>query len=154
VPVGTTVIDRDTGTVLANLDYDGASFTVAKGGIGGRGNKAFTTATERAPHYSEKGGPYEEHFLDLVLKVISDVGIVGFPNAGKSTFVSKVSNAHPEIAPYPFTTLSPKIGVVKLDDSKNFVVADLPGLIKGASMGKGMGNEFLSHIEKTKVLML
>ena len=154
VPVGTTVIDRDTGNVLANLDYDGASFTVAKGGIGGRGNKAFTTATERTPHYSEKGGPYEEHFLDLVLKVISDVGIVGFPNAGKSTFVSKVSNAHPEIAAYPFTTLSPKIGVVKLDDEKSFVIADLPGLIKGASMGKGMGNEFLSHIEKTKVLML
>jgi len=154
VPVGTTIIDRSTGKVIAELNKDGESVVVAKGGKGGRGNKAFTTSTERAPRYSEKGEPYEEKDLELVLKIISDVGIVGFPNAGKSTFISKVSNAHPEIAPYPFTTLSPKIGVVKLDEFRSFVIADLPGLIEGASLGKGMGNQFLSHIEKTKVLML
>lgn len=153
VPVGTTIVDRNTGKVIAELNKDGDSIVVAKGGKGGRGNKAFTTSTERAPHYSEKGGPYEEKELELILKVISDVGIVGFPNAGKSTFISKVSNAHPEIAPYPFTTLSPKIGVVKLDELRTFTIADLPGLIEGASTGKGLGNQFLSHVEKTKVLM-
>ncbi|MGC9172310.1 GTPase ObgE [Caldisericum sp.] len=153
VPVGTTIIDRNTGKVIAELNKDGESIVVAKGGKGGRGNKAFTTSTERAPHYSEKGGPYEERDLELILKVISDVGIVGLPNAGKSTFISKVSNAHPEIASYPFTTLSPKIGVVKLDELRSFTIADLPGLIEGASKGKGLGNQFLSHIEKTKVLM-
>lgn len=153
VPVGTTIIDRESGKVIAELNKDGESVVIAKGGKGGRGNKAFTTSTERAPRYSEKGGPYEEKDLELILKVISDVGIVGFPNAGKSTFISKVSNAHPEIASYPFTTLSPKIGVVKLDEMRSFTIADLPGLIEGASSGKGLGNQFLSHIEKTKVLM-
>lgn len=154
VPVGTVIIDRANDKVIGELNKDGDFLVVAKGGRGGRGNKAFTTSTERAPRYNELGEPAKEKDLELVLKILSDVGIVGLPNAGKSTFISKVSNARPEIAPYPFTTISPKIGVVKLDDLRSFVIADLPGLIKGAAKGKGMGNQFLSHIEKTKVIMI
>ena len=153
VPVGTLVIDRSNGKILADLNEDGKSVVVAKGGKGGRGNKSFATAVERAPHYSEKGEPGVEKKLELRLKILSDVGIVGFPNAGKSTLLSKVTNAHPTIANYAFTTLSPKIGVVDLGEGKRFVMADLPGLIEGASEGKGMGNEFLAHIERAKVLL-
>jgi len=153
VPVGTVVIDRDTNQVIADLNEDGKKIVVARGGKGGKGNKSFATPTERAPHYSERGEKGEEKRLELRLKLISDVGIVGFPNAGKSTLLSKVTNAHPTVANYAFTTLSPKIGVVDLGMGKRFVMADLPGLISGASEGKGMGNEFLSHIERTKVLL-
>ncbi len=153
VPVGTIVIDRDLNKVLADLNEDGKLIIVAKGGRGGKGNKSFATPTERAPHYSEKGESGEEKRLELRLKLISDVGVVGFPNAGKSTLLTKVTNAHPTIANYAFTTLSPKIGVVDISTGKHFVMADLPGLIEGASDGRGMGNEFLSHIERTKVLL-
>ncbi len=153
VPVGTLVIDRETEKIIADLNEDGKSVIVAKGGKGGKGNKSFATPVERAPHYSEKGEPGVERRLELRLKILSDVGIVGFPNAGKSTLLSKVSNARPTIANYAFTTLSPKIGVVDLGEGKRFVMADLPGLIEGASEGKGMGNEFLAHIERTKVLL-
>ncbi len=153
VPVGTLVIDRETEKIIADLNEDGKSVIVAKGGKGGKGNKSFATPVERAPHYSEKGEPGVERRLELRLKILSDVGIVGFPNAGKSTLLSKVSNARPTIANYAFTTLSPKIGVVGLGAGKRFVMADLPGLIEGASEGKGMGNEFLAHIERTKVLL-
>ncbi len=153
VPVGTLVIDRDTKRVIADLNKDGKSVIVAKGGNGGRGNKSFATAVERAPHYSEKGEPGIERKLELRLKILSDVGIVGFPNAGKSTLLSKITHARPTIANYAFTTLSPKIGVADLGEGKKFVIADLPGLIEGASEGKGMGNEFLTHIERTKVLL-
>lgn len=153
VPVGTLVIDRETEKIIADLNEDGKSVIVAKGGKGGKGNKSFATPVERAPHYSEKGDPGVERRLELRLKILSDVGIVGFPNAGKSTLLSKVSNAHPTIANYAFTTLSPKIGVADLGAGKRFVMADLPGLIEGASEGKGMGNEFLAHIERTKVLL-
>ena len=153
VPVGTIIINRDTNRVIADLNKDGKSIVVAKGGKGGRGNKSFATSTERAPHYSEKGEDAEEKRLELRLKLISDVGVVGFPNAGKSTLLTRVTNAHPTVANYAFTTLSPKIGVVDLGMEKRFVMADLPGLIEGASEGRGMGNEFLSHIERTKVLL-
>ncbi len=153
VPVGTVVIDRDSEKVIADLDKDGKSVVVARGGKGGRGNKSFATSTERAPHYSEKGEPGVEKRLELRLKILSDVGIVGLPNAGKSTLLSKVTNARPTVANYAFTTLSPKIGVVDLGEGRRFIMADLPGLIEGASEGKGMGNEFLAHIERTKVLL-
>lgn len=154
VPVGTVVIDRDSSEVICDLSKEGQSFVVAKGGKGGRGNKSFATSTERAPRYSEKGEPFQEKHLELNLKILSDIGIIGAPNAGKSTLLSKVSHAKPKIADYPFTTLSPKIGVVELGINKRFVIADLPGLIQGASEGKGMGNEFLAHVERTKVLLL
>ncbi|MGC9124954.1 MAG: GTPase ObgE, partial [Caldisericaceae bacterium] len=154
VPVGTTVIDRDSGLLIKDLDKDGESAIVAKGGKGGKGNKSFATSRDQAPRYSEKGEPGEEKQLELVLKILSDVGVIGAPNAGKSTLLSQVSNAKPTIANYPFTTLSPKIGTVKLEDGSSFVIADLPGLIEGASAGKGMGVEFLSHVERTKLLLL
>ncbi len=153
VPVGTLIIDRDTQKIIADLDEHGKSVVVARGGKGGKGNKSFATSVERAPHYSEKGEPGTERRIELRLKILSDVGIVGFPNAGKSTLLTETTNAHPTIANYAFTTLSPKIGVVDLGEGKRFVMADLPGLIEGASEGKGMGNEFLTHIERAKVLL-
>lgn len=153
VPLGTIIIDTSTQKILKDLDNEGETFIAAKGGIGGRGNKHFATSVERTPHYSEKGSEGEEKRLELKLKILSDVGIVGAPNAGKSTLLSKVSNAKPKIADYPFTTLSPKIGVVDLGINKRFVIADLPGLIEGAHKGKGMGNQFLSHVERTKILL-
>jgi GTP-binding protein len=154
VPVGTTVIDRESNSIIKDLDKEGDFVVVSKGGKGGRGNKSFATSTDRAPRYSEKGEPGEEKQIELVLKILSDVGIVGAPNAGKSTLLSQVSNAKPTIANYPFTTLSPKIGTVKLTNGRSFVIADLPGLIEGASAGKGMGIEFLSHVERSKLLVL
>ncbi len=154
VPVGTTVIDRESSRVIKDLDKDGEVIVVVNGGRGGRGNRSFATSTDRAPRYSEKGESSEEKSIELVLKILSDVGLVGAPNAGKSTLLSAVSNAKPKIASYPFTTLSPKIGTVELSMGKSFVIADLPGLIEGASEGKGMGLEFLSHVERTKLLIL
>jgi GTP-binding protein len=154
VPVGTTVIDRNSGSIIKDLDKNGESVVVAKGGKGGRGNRSFATSTDRAPRYSEKGEPGEEKSIELVLKILSDVGIIGAPNAGKSTLLSQISNAKPTIANYPFTTLSPKIGTVRLTNGSSFVIAELPGLIEGASNGRGMGIEFLSHVERTKLLLL
>ncbi len=154
VPVGTLVFDKKSQELLCDLSRDGQTFIVAKGGRGGRGNRHFANSRERTPRYSEKGGSFEEKELELKLKMISHIGVVGAPNAGKSTLLSKVTNAKPTIADYPFTTLSPKIGVVDLGFEKRFIMADLPGLIEGAHSGKGMGNEFLSHIERTKVLLL
>lgn len=154
VPRGTIILNRDTNEIIADLDKDNQSVVVAKGGKGGKGNKSFATPTERAPHYSENGEKSKTIRIELRLKILSDVGIIGLPNAGKSTLLTAVSNAKPTIANYPFTTLSPKIGMVKIDMNKSFLMADLPGLIEGASKGKGMGNEFLAHIERTKVLLV
>ena len=152
VPEGTTVIDQDTGLVICDLVNDGDSFVVCHGGRGGRGNKAFATQQEPAPKMSEYGEPGEERIVKCELKVLADVGLVGMPSVGKSTILSLISAANPKIAAYHFTTLSPNLGVVKLKNEKNFVVADLPGLIEGASNGAGLGEKFLKHASRTKVI--
>lgn len=152
VPPGTVVRDAETGEVLADLVKPDSQFTVVKGGRGGRGNARFATAARQVPRVAEKGEPGQERWLVLELKLIADVGIVGVPNAGKSTLLSVVSNAKPKIADYPFTTLEPNLGVVIYDD-RDLVFADIPGLIEGAHMGVGLGHSFLRHVQRTRILV-
>lgn len=152
VPIGTQVFDADSGELICDLDADGKTAVVAKGGRGGRGNARFATPWDRAPRRAEPGEAGERRLLRLELKVLADVGILGFPNVGKSTFIASVSRARPKIADYPFTTLVPNLGVVSLGEERTFVVADIPGIIEGASSGAGLGLRFLRHVERTKVL--
>ncbi|MCI9072156.1 MAG: GTPase ObgE [Lachnospiraceae bacterium] len=153
VPQGTVIKEAETGKVIADMSGDHRRMVLLKGGRGGNGNQHYATSTMQAPKYAQPGQPAQELTLLLELKVIADVGLVGFPNVGKSTLLSRVSNAQPKIANYHFTTLSPNLGVVDLEDSRGFVIADIPGLIEGASQGAGLGHEFLRHIERTKVII-
>ncbi len=152
VPVGTVITDQETGLILGDLTKNGEEVVVATGGRGGRGNMALATRSNLCPSYAENGEPGEERKVRVELKLLADVGLVGMPSVGKSTFISDVSAAKPKIAAYHFTTLSPNLGVVKTKDNRSFVIADLPGLIEGASLGEGLGDEFLKHIERTRII--
>ncbi|WP_206932513.1 GTPase ObgE [Roseococcus thiosulfatophilus] len=153
VPVGTQILDEDRETLVADLDAPGKRVLLCQGGDGGRGNAHYKTSTNRAPRRADKGWPGEERWVWLRLKLIADAGLVGLPNAGKSTFLAAVTAAKPKIADYPFTTLHPQLGVVRLNATEEFVLADIPGLIEGASEGAGLGTRFLGHVERCKVLL-
>jgi GTP-binding protein len=153
VPVGTQVRLRETGEVLADLAHPGARVTVARGGLGGHGNRRYATARRRAPDTAQVGEPGEEHWLELHLKLVADAALLGFPNAGKSSLLRRISNATPKVADYPFTTIEPVLGTVDEDDGRQLTVADVPGLLEGASQGVGLGHEFLAHLERARLLL-